>query len=279
LETWARPIQLRKNTETYDLVRRIFRDRSFNGSSDFEIYLQGSVANKTNILANGDIDIVFQFNGVFKYHYPYPHNVYNRPSAYTLQQLKDGMKSAVKKCGVDYEEGRKSIKLFRRSRNYQDVDLIPAFQYRDHYGRGKKDYREGIMIQTSQGASIFSYPKLHKSNGELKNRQTGNYKKMVRIFKNIKSRLVDDGMDANLAPSYFVECLVYNIPNKQFRCNNLGSSVCNCLNWLNSNENNLSSLRCQNGVTYLFGNDSAAWNVNDCKGFIKKATQYATRPR
>jgi len=259
LKTWAEDVQLRKNVETCGKVKQIF-----SNSDCLEIYLQGSVANCTNIRVEGDLDVICQLNP------PYS----NGGDIHT--RLRNHIKSVLNRSGIRYREGNKSIKLFTKSDKYQNVDLVPCVQYVKRYQSHSGSV--GIKIKTPDGRTIINYPKLHKQNGDAKNKQTKNYKKMVRIFKNIKSRLTDGD---NLAPSYFVECLIYNISGSEFYNHNpsLGTVLCKCLNWLNSNMKHLPKFRCQNGVTYLFGNDSAAWNVNDCKGFIKKATQYATRPR
>jgi hypothetical protein len=40
---------------------------------------------------------------------------------------------------------------------------------------------------------------------------------MVRILKNMRTRLIDDGILATgSAPSYFIEGLLYNVPNDKF---------------------------------------------------------------
>ena len=43
------------------------------------------------------------------------------------------------------------------------------------------------------------------------------YKPLVRVVKNIKRKLVEEhGMNSDLAPSYFVECMIYNVPDDNF---------------------------------------------------------------
>ena len=55
-------------------------------------------------------------------------------------------------------------------------------------------------------------------------------KPLARIFKNMRSRMVDVGLiKAGLAPSYFVEGLLYNVPNEKLR-SNYQSCVANTLN-------------------------------------------------
>lgn len=282
LESWAKYIQLNKNTETYDKVKEIFKGELFEQKDNFEIYLQGSVANNTNIWADGDIDIVFQFNGTFSNNakeklFPADYQLFKDKypdSSYTLSQLRDNIKRVLAKKAIRYREKNKCIELNLKGEHWQDVDLVPCFQYR--YYNYFDEYLEGIKIQTLEKETIINYPKIHKANGEAKNQSTGNYKKIVRIFKNIKKRLIEESyIDETLAPSYFIECLIYNIPNKEFDENNLTTLLCNCLNWLESQD--LENLKCQNSITDLFGTESTEWNLNDCNTFIEETIKYVTK--
>ncbi len=275
LKTWARYIQLNKNAETYEKVKEIFRDKSFNYSKDYEIYLQGSVANCTNIWADGDIDIIFQFNSTFCYEYEYRPSIYNNPSDYTQRQLRQDIKNTLDEQSISYEERNKCIKLFLGYDEWQDVDLVPCFQYRKHYGPEIDQYDEGIAIETLNGDLIINYPKQHKENGEQKNKRS-HYKSMVRIFKNIRNKLVEENIiDEDLAPSYFIECLVYNIWDSEFNANSFRSALCNCLNWLCKYD--LQGLTCQNKITYLFGDEKTQWDLHDCKKFINEVIKYVTK--
>jgi hypothetical protein len=62
-----------------------------------------------------------------------------------------------------------------------------------------------------------NFPKLHIDNGERKNveqRTAGRYKDLVRIFKNLRNRIEEEyGLERRWAPSYFIEGLVYNVPD------------------------------------------------------------------
>ncbi len=274
LATWANRVQLNKNTATYDKVKDIFRGVCFNNSNNFEIYLQGSVANNTNIWADGDIDIILQFNETFYYNYNYNPSIYNNPSSYTQEALRNEIKSVLNRERISYKEKNKCIELHLRGEHWQNVDLVPCFQYKNHYDRGEKQYYEGIKIQSSKG-EIINYPKIHKQNGEEKNSRTGNYKKMVRIFKNIKRQMIKENwIDESLAPSYFVECLIYNVPNDKFNESYFTSLLANCLNWLRDND--LKNLKCQNEIQPLFGDESTKWNLTDCHQFLKKVIEYVT---
>lgn len=272
LHTWANPVRLQKDVDTYDYVEGLFQGCQFNGSRDFEIYLQGSVANCTNIRADGDIDIVFQHSGIFYYSYNY--GDYNSPSSYNSTQLRDGIKSVLKGYNIKYQDKDKCIKLNLKGEGWQDVDLIPCFLYKFHLNRF--NYLEGIRMETLNGNAIINYPKLHQTNGERKNDRAPDYKSIVRIFKNIKKRLVEEGWcEEKLAPSYFIECLLYNVPDEAFNENTYTSELNNCFSCLRGRS--LGHYKCQNEIDDLFGNESTQWDESSCQVFLDKAWSYLTQ--
>ena len=65
---------------------------------------------------------------------------------------------------------------------------------------------------------VSNYPNQHSQNLTAKHQATGNkLKPMIRIFKNMRSKLIDDGLiEKGSAPSYYIEGLLYNVPNDQF---------------------------------------------------------------
>lgn len=71
---------------------------------------------------------------------------------------------------------------------------------------------------TTDGTRIENYPKLHRENLTKKHQSTEQWlKPMVRVMKNMRSKLVADGtLDPGAAPSYYIEGLLYNIPNEKF---------------------------------------------------------------
>jgi hypothetical protein len=78
------------------------------------------------------------------------------------------------------------------------------------------------------------------------------------MFKNVRNYLVRRGeLEDSLAPSYFLECLLYNVPDAAF-----GTS------WVNTYRavlqrlwtTPLSGYVCQNGVDSLFGPSAVQWN-------------------
>ena len=64
----------------------------------------------------------------------------------------------------------------------------------------------------------MSYPQQHHQRSEKKEKATTNrFKRTVRMFKAARNRLVDKGvLKKEDAPSYFIECLVYNVRDNLF---------------------------------------------------------------
>ena len=92
------------------------------------------------------------------------------------------------------------------------------------------------------------------------------FKPMVRVMKNMHSKLVADGVLWNdTAPSYYIEGLLYNVPNDKF-CGSYADIFCNCVNW--PLQTDRSTLRCANEQYFLLGNSNVQWTSNECDQFL-----------
>lgn len=120
---------------------------------------------------------------------------------------------------------------------------------------------------------IYNFPKLHYSNGANKNSQQqarGWYKPNVRVFKNARNRIIGtNSLLLGRFPSYFVECLLYNVPSDKFS-NSFQSTFASPLNWLDNelNTDNWQNFLCQNEMYYLFGNSTVQWNIIDAREYV-----------
>jgi hypothetical protein len=153
------------------------------------------------------------------------------------------------------------------------ADVVPAFEFRRyHRFRSVSDqgYVPGIKFLTRDGSrEVINYPKEHYQNGVAKNqadRTDGQYKPGVRLFKNARRCLQERQIIADgLAPSYFVECLLYNVPDQAFG-GTWQETYCTTVNWLRSN---LSSyLNCQNEQLRLFGDTPEQWSSDKASQFV-----------
>jgi hypothetical protein len=246
------------------------------------VYLQGSYANDTNIRESSDIDLVLQLNSIFDSDVSAlsqaereQKSSYYSSATYTLQEFKDGVIDALKAYFGAYtiRIGNKSI-IVREKSGRAPADVIVCNQYRKYRNFSKsntQDYVEGIKFYTKDGNyPIINYPKNHIENGRAKNKATdGRYKPMVRMFKSARDFIVDNEIiDTNKysAPSYFLECLMYNVPNKEFVSSKL-QTYYNVIKWLN--EANISVFNCQNEQLSLFGSSSTQWDIDQAKALIQ----------
>lgn len=251
------------------------------------IFLQGSYRNSTNIYGNSDVDIVVQTNNVF-YSDTSSLNQFKKElyesqkttSQYTWNIYKTEVIDTLRNYfGEDsIEIGNKSIKIDTGS---YEADVIPCIQFKKYldYGNSEQDkvYVEGMKFFTAnENREVINFPKRHYSFGVEKNKQTeGMYKKTVRVFKNMKKEMVIAGnISKEEAPSYFVENLIYNVPNDKFTIDNFSLTVLEILVWLNENKVNLSSFVCQNEMLPLFGTTPEQWNEKDARKFLSELISF-----
>jgi len=222
LENWARPLSETENAKciaTVAIIEKILNDH-FGRRAD--VFLQGSYKNKTNVRQDSDVDIVVcclddvffsDISGLT----PQDKQLYDSiyiDSSCTFSQFKDEVHSLlVSKFSTDVERKNKCIKI--RKNSYRvDADIVPCFIHK-RFKTAKTVSVEGIKFISDTGSGINSFPKQHYKNGASKNIDTSEmYKKIVRIIKNCKNNLVDSGsMSEKDMPSFFLECLIWNVPN------------------------------------------------------------------
>jgi hypothetical protein len=176
------------------------------------------------------------------------------------------------KFGDSVKPGTKAIRI-EGNDNRRNADVIVAFKYKRYYkfkGPSDESHVTGICFFQSDGSLIANYPKQHSENLTAKHQATDNkFKPLARIFKNMRSRLIEDGLIAKgSAPSYYVEGLLYNVPNDQF-VGDYQDIFLNVLNWLYATKDR-SKLVCANEQYYLLRDNSpTCWACADGDNFIK----------
>lgn len=287
LDVWAKQGAETTAKNTADSVKNALAYYTWPEGVYFETYLQGSYKNITNIRGDSDVDVVCQLTAVFKsntkdfsddqlrlYNQMYNDATYN----WTKFQ-EDVLLRLSKYFGSEnVRVGKKSIKLTGNSSRLP-ADVTVSMGYRK-YSRlvNNYDYKyvEGMIFYVpNENRWVVNFPKVHYENGIDKNSVTktnGWFKPTVRILKNIRSYLVENRLlDKKTAPSYFIECLTYNIPNSSFGKNYM-STLLELLKFLlsESKRNNMSDFLCQNEQMKLFGTSPEQWNEKDCFEFISK---------
>ncbi|WP_211224379.1 nucleotidyltransferase domain-containing protein [Paenibacillus assamensis] len=265
---------------THEKIRDVISESTVLKGKSFEIYLQGSYKNSTNIRGDSDVDIVVQLNSTFyrdlsnlseneKQTYTSQHS----SATYEWKDFKSDLITVLENYfGKSYVKvGNKSIKILP-SNGRLPADVVPCAQYR-RYKRytgvsNKSDYVEGICFWTStENRFVVNYPKVHYDNGVSKNQITDQmYKHMIRIFKNARTYMDNrDLFDKSLAPGYFIEGLLYNVTNNNFK-NTYNQSMFEILNWLHKAD--FDAFVCQNEQTMLFGPSPEQWNPENAQKFL-----------
>ena len=274
------------SSETFASVRRALnRNEAKYKDRNFEVFLQGSYGNHTNIFSESDVDVVIRYDGAFfnnkvdlppeqraafDGHFSNGSYPYNDFKSHVFETLEEAFGSAV-------TQSTRAIKIPAKDAR-RSADAIVAFQYRNYSQfTGPEDadkYNEGILFFTSDGARIINYPKDHSKNLTKKHQATNEkFKPTIRIFKNLRSKLVTDGLiEKDTAPSYFIEGLLYNIPDEKFS-GNVGTVTFNVLQCLHATTE-MSKFVCANERYYLLRNDSlVCWPTANAKMFVSAAIQ------
>lgn len=275
LETWSHQGATVGSANTHNSIRVALAQHSWPDGMNYDAYLQGSYPNYTNIRGNSDVDLVIESSSVS----------YSNLSEDEKRQLNIGRGSygywdfrnevltaltSYYDAGLVDASGQKSIKI-RASGNRLAADVVPCITYKRY--RNWKVVAEGITFWTlSSNQQIINYPKLHLQNGSAKNHRTnGHYKPAIRMFKNARERiLTNNPLLEGHYPSYFVECLLYNVPDDCF-VNSFTGTYCDVVNFLLSqNSQNLAEFWCQNQQLLLFGDHSTQWSTINAQDFVNR---------
>jgi hypothetical protein len=277
LDTWSHQGSVAQSRDTYATVKRALEasDTKYAAKS-FKVFLQGSYGNDTNIYAESDVDVVIRLDSIYHYDVtalnPQELAAFNAafvPGTYPYADYKAHVVEALEESFEDdVKPGTKAIKI-KANGSRRSADVVVATEFRRYYsGPFGVQFERGICFFDSSGDRIANYPKQHSANCTTKHQATnGWFKPMVRILKNMRSRLADEGtIEQGSAPSYFLEGLLYNVPNDKFG-NKYGDTFVAAMNWIL--EAKRSDLLCANEQYYLV-RDSAAtcWPCANCAAFL-----------
>ena len=239
---------------------------AYEGLSQFkyEVFLQGSYKNDTNLGGDSDVDVVVRLSTKLK------------PAVAVLtgdklqedgshkflhQQWKsfrgEAMKAMRARFGKSAKSGRKTLKM-PKGEIPADADLVVTVSHGEGIGFYLPDDKRWVV----------SFPQQHHIRGLKKEKATDNrFKRTIRMFKAIRNRLVDKGvLKKEDAPSYFIECLLYNVPDGLFKPE-FAPTYTSIVGWLKTAR--LKDFECQNGQVQLFGRGGEQWSEKKARAFVK----------
>lgn len=276
LQTWAHQGSVTQSKATHEAIRRVLNDpQSPYYVREFDDFLQGSYANDTNIYADSDVDIIIRLTSTYYRNtddlQPAEQATYERdriPATYELSEFKRDVAAWLSRHYPGVTVGNKAI-FIPGNGGRRDADVLVAAEHRHYtsYSGFAPQFHKGIVFETANGRRIVNYPEQHRDNLSTKNQATGSWvKRTVRIFKNMRNRMIEEGyLEAGVAPSYFIEGLLYNVPNNLYGYSHL-MSVTNCLDYIQNA--NRDELTCANERHWLVrDHQDVCWSTANFESF------------
>jgi len=279
LFAWSTQGSTSNSTDAYLRVQRAIANSRALSKGGVEVYLQGSYRNDTNVRRDSDVDVVVQSHHAF---FSDRSALTPNDRAYLATSLpaapysweayrNDVLESLRSWFGGSSVEDRNKCVTVRITATGMTADVVPALDLRLYRTRQGSEFRyaEGMAFRDKRdGRLIANYPKIHYQNEVKKQQATQHtFKPMVRLVKNAKLLAVQRGlMRDELAPSYFVECLLYNVPNAAFMASSWADRTYAVLKWLQASD--FGGCVCSNEVLPLFGETPEQWRLENAKAFV-----------
>lgn len=273
------------HTNIRDQIERDDSRLNDRGEMRFDMLLQGSYANTTIVHGSGDVDILVRMTNPYhgdttnlnsRNEQRYENDVSYFDQSYSIkdfqtdviQELTDiyGSRAVTNRNkAVEIDSSHCSLPL--------DADVLPCQQYRLYttYNGDYTDpsnYFEGIRFIASDGTEIVNYPERHMKKGTEKNEEAdGNYKETIRMFKNARNRMVELGwITKDDAPSYYIECLLSNVPSEKFVTSDLQARFAGIVSYLQ--DTNMGGFSAQHGLENLFRRSETQWRQRKARAFV-----------
>lgn len=289
-KSWTQPVSTTEDERmatTIKMIKSAVDSSTEMQSLDYEVFVQGSYANNTNIKADSDVDVCVMLKSTF--FAQYPKGLKDTDYGFTAgtitydEYYRRVYRAIVNKFGsANVIKGNKSIKI--NSNTYHvNADVVVAFMLKNFYYNNSKNpnvYVEGIKFISQDGKEVVNYPKVHIENGKSKNNQTNyKYKKLVRILKKARSEMVESGLvDGDKISSFLVECLVWNVPNSKITGyytwdDIVKQAIIYLYNQMKDNADEVKQWGEVSEILYLF-HSGRKWTVEDAKKFLVAAWNY-----
>jgi len=264
LARWSHHQAATAFTQAHLPIRAALDAYSWPSDMNYEVFLQGSYKNDTNLGGESDVDVVVRLN----------HRLRPRVAKLSGQQLqKDAshqrayqrwksfrahaLKAMRSRFGNAAKSDRKTLKV-PKGRIPADADLVVTLRYREGIAFYLPDERRWVV----------SFPQQHYARGVRKELAASNrVKRTIRMFKAARNQLVETkALTKDDVPSYFIECLLYNVPENLF-APKLAPTYTSIGDWLRTVK--LNDFKCQSGQVELFGPGREQWSEKKARAFVK----------
>jgi len=277
--TWSNPGGWGRQRWSVNSVKDCLDGAGLRDRHQFDFYVQGSFANNTHTGPESDIDVVVALQecwasniGALPKKDRDQYDEVTERAEYDLAQFKNDVDDVLR---PEYFRrwGDKCLKL----KEYNDpfllpIDVLVCVEYRHYkffHDLSDQDYIPGVCFVIPNAGMVVNFPKLHLLRGNVKDRRVGgNYKPVIRIAKNAYRWAVEQNLlPAGSAAGYFIECLLFNVPDEHFSSNHWLSFRA-CFERLRYETAALSGFECQHGMGNLFGDGPEQWRKESAVGLV-----------
>ena len=279
LSKWSHHGSQEPSKRTHEAIRSALNAHEWPQGMRYDFYLQGSYRNDTNISGDSDVDVVLELKSAFNHDAPSLSKHEREVLSASFSQATYGWDDFRREALLALEnwfgkslvtQGNKSIKLKAKPPRLA-ADIVVCLEHRRY--ASYHSYVTGIEFWALRDKRwVINYPKKHYENGTAKSARTSDrYKRTVRMFKNARNHLESTNrISPGLAPSYFVECLLYNAPDSAFQYS-FEDTYLAIVDWMTRAD--LESLSCQNGQQNLFGSSPEQWSLADAQVFALRLVE------
>ena len=202
------PTYERNASSAYNNIKQILeRDEGMKELGP-HIFLQGSYKRDTAIYTINDVDVVVLCT---KLHYP-PAGVGGR--SHSRDEIFRIVAGAIRsndsyRDKVEYGPQSKCIKV---STSVQ-LDVLPVVYSKGHFD---VQYEPVVMYQPKYGKWMETYARYHQNYCSIRNiGSNGNFIPVIKVLKHLRDNT--QGLSSSIAPSFYIECLLYNIDNEKYK--------------------------------------------------------------
>ena len=285
---WAKPpgkTEQERCDNALSAIRNAIKASDNLRARDVSVFAQGSYRNNTNVRRDSDVDIGILCTDTFFYDLPEDTTAETfgiSPSSYHFGQYKNEVEEAL----VDFfgrsavKRGDKAFDVHETS-YHVEADVAAFFEHRRYRTYGQP--LRGVELRTDkENHRVINWPEQHYENGVSKNKQTGTrFKSIVRVLKALSNEMTEARVSGGDIPGFFIECLVWNVPDDRFQHNAYTDDVKAVLVFLY--ENTKTDGLCRewvevSGLKRLF-HPTQKWTRDQAKAFTVAAWNYAALGR
>lgn len=282
----------RSMQDDYNYIQKVLKQALVNAAriapyfdpKDAVIYLQGCYACKTNTKFQSKIEVIVELTKTREYDYESMTNADMKmrdnffidfEHYFDVKHFKDVLADALTQTlRINVNMGTTTIMIPAFGTLQHAIDVFPCFKYKYFRPEGGS-MRSKLVYDQKLEEHFLMFTNLHTVNGDLKDTMTqGNFKRMVRLFKNLVAISARENNMIHPVRGYYVECLLYNVPNEMYFAQDgkLLSVFLKVINWLNFA--NLDEFVCQNQIWSLWGNADGFWYQGAARQFINDVIEF-----